>query len=270
MRTLLRSAVLGFTLCGAMTALADEPAPTKNPDPFERINRPIFRFNEQADRFVLKPVAQGYRAVTPRRVDEGISNFFNNLREPLTIMNQVLQGQFKAAASDTGRFLVNTTVGLAGFIDVAARIPLARHDEDFGQTLGVWGVKTGPYIMMPLFGPTTVRDGFGRGVDTVANPRRDVLDWEWDLGLYALDVIDSRADLIPLEGIIQGDRYLFMRDLYLQRRQFEVSNGAVQDDFLDAMDAEADSDSAAEATNPDASPEPAAPAAPLAPLEGVE
>lgn len=209
-------------------------APAKNPDPWEKFNRGVYRFNDVADRYALKPVAKGYKAVTPNLVRTGITNFFTNLRSPLVIMNDLLQGKVKQAGSDTARFVVNSTVGIVGLIDVGARINLPLHDEDFGQTLGVWGVPSGPYLMLPFMGPSSVRDGAGFGVDGVANPRRRVIDREADLILFGVDVVNSRASLLDLEDIIQGDRYLFIRDLYLQRREYAVRDGQIESDpFLD-------------------------------------
>jgi phospholipid-binding lipoprotein MlaA len=231
----------------------------KNPDPWEGFNRAIYRFNDVADRYLLKPVAKGYKAVTPEVVRTGVTNFFTNLRSPIVILNDVLQGKIKQAGGDTVRFVVNSTVGVAGLVDVAVRINLPLHDEDFGQTLGVWGVPSGPYLVLPFFGPSSVRDGVGFGVDAAANPRRYLINNEADLILLGVDVVNSRASLLDLESIIQGDRYLFIRDLYLQRREFAVKDGQVDDPFLDD-----DDPGASDQTNPG---DPAAPADPQAPQD---
>lgn len=234
------------------------PAKTgKNPDPWEGFNRAIYRFNDVADRYLLKPVAKGYKAVTPEVVRNGVTNFFSNLRSPIVIVNDVLQGKIKQAGGDTVRFVVNSTVGVAGLVDVAVRINLPLHDEDFGQTLGVWGVPSGPYLVMPFFGPSSARDAVGFGVDAVSNPRRYLINNEADLVLLGVDVVNSRASLLDLESIIQGDRYLFIRDLYLQRREFAVKDGQVDDPFLDDEDP-----GASDQTNPD---DPGAAAEPQAP-----
>lgn len=235
-------------------------APGKNPDPWEKFNRGVYRFNDVADRYALKPVAKGYKAVTPNVVRTGITNFFVNLRSPLVIMNDLLQGKVRQAGSDTARFVVNSTVGIAGLIDVGARINLPLHDEDFGQTLGVWGVPSGPYLMLPFMGPSSVRDGAGFGVDAVANPRRRLISREADLVLFGLDVVNSRASLLDLEDIIQGDRYLFIRDLYLQRREYAVRDGRVEDDpFLDDSFEDEDSETPAGDALPEPAPEAASP-----------
>lgn len=229
----------------------------KNPDPWEGFNRAIYRFNDVADRYLLKPVAKGYKAVTPEVVRTGITNFFINLRSPIVILNDVLQGKVKQAGGDTARFVVNSTVGLVGIFDVAVHINLPLHDEDFGQTLGVWGVPSGPYLVLPLFGPSSVRDAAGFGVDSVTNPRRYLIDNQTDFILLGVDVVNSRASLLDLENIVQGDRYLFIRDLYLQRREFAVKDGQVDDPFLDDEDP-----GASDQTNPA---DPAAPADSQAP-----
>lgn len=204
-----------------------------NADPWEKYNRAIFRFNDKADHYVLKPVAKGYVAITPKLMRTGITNFFTNLRSPIVILNDVLQGKVKQAGSDIARFVVNTTAGVAGFIDVAVHLKLPLHDEDFGQTLGKWGMNSGPYLMLPFWGPSTIRDTAGFVVDTFTSPRRYLLRNENDLELLAVDSVNNRASLLDLEDIVQGDRYLFIRDLYLQRRDFSAKDGRVDDPFLD-------------------------------------
>lgn len=206
----------------------------KDADPWEGFNRAIYRFNDTLDRYALRPVAKGYRKVTPQAVRTGVSNFFLNLRSPVVVLNDLLQGKVKQAGADTVRFVVNSTVGVVGVLDVATRIRLPAHDEDFGQTLGVWGLPAGPYLVMPFFGPSSVRDAAGFGVDAVSNPRRYAISNELDWVLVGVDVVNSRASLLDLEDIIQGDRYLFIRDLYLQRREYSVRDGQMESDpFLD-------------------------------------
>lgn len=243
------------------------PVSAKNPDPWEKFNRGVYSFNDRADRYLLKPVAKGYKAVTPNIVRTGITNFFINLRSPIVVLNDLLQGKVKQAGGDTVRFVVNSTVGIVGLVDVAVRLDLPLHDEDFGQTLGVWGVPSGPYFMMPFFGPSTVRDVTGFGVDAAANPRRRVISDEADWILIGVDVVNTRAALLDLEDIIQGDRYLFLRDLYLQRREYAIHDGQMESDpFLD--DAEDYED---EAAPPAESPaEPAGEAAPPAADDAAE
>jgi phospholipid-binding lipoprotein MlaA len=203
-------------------------------DPWEGFNRAIFSFNEQADKYVLKPIAQGYQWVTPDPVEDGVTNVFSNLWELTTIANDLLQFKFVQAAEDTGRFLLNTTVGLLGIFDVASHVGLEKNQEDFGQTLGAWGVSSGPYIVVPLLGPYTVRDGFGRIVDGVTTDYVANLDHVPTRNeLQGLRVIDSRAGLLEAEKLITGDRYTFIRDAYLQRRDFLVNDGPLEDSFGD-------------------------------------
>ncbi|WP_130412504.1 MlaA family lipoprotein [Fluviicoccus keumensis] len=215
----------------AFADAAPAPAPA-NPDPWQGMNRKVYAFNKSVDTWFFKPVAKGYRAVTPQLVDDSITRFFLNLEEPLHMVNNGLQGKAKASVQDLGRLVVNTATSL-GFADLASRMGLPRHDEDFGQTLGYWGVKPGPYVVLPFLGPSDIRDGASLPLDAVVNPRNLVESNSANAGLFVLDKVDFRADLIPFEKIIEGDEYLLMRDLYLQRRDFLVHDGKVKDDFLD-------------------------------------
>lgn len=232
----------------------------KNADPWEKYNRAIFSFNDRADHYVFKPMAKAYVAVTPRFVRTGLTNLFLNLRSPVVILNDVLQGKIKQAGSDTARFVTNSTVGVLGLFDVAVRLNMPLHDEDFGQTLGKWGVRSGPYFMLPFMGPSTVRDTAGWGVDIVSHPRRYLLEPVVDWSLVGLELLGTRASLLDLEEIVQGDRYLFIRDLYLQRREFSVKDGQVEDTFMDDADADVDagSDGDAPQDNPASATEPPA------------
>lgn len=214
-------------------ALAEE----KNPDPLESWNRKVFAFNDWADHYVMRPVATGYTRVTPDPVERGISRMFSNLGEVSNVVNALLQGKFSYAASSTGRFLVNSTVGLAGFFDVASHMELAKSDgEDFGQTLGHWGVPSGPYLVLPLLGSSTLRDAPALAVDLHTNPAYYIEDNAVRLGVAGLWAISSRADLLAAESLVSGDRYLFIRDVYLQRREYLVRDGEIEDDFGDFDD----------------------------------
>lgn len=215
---------------GAVTpALAESP---EDNDPFEGVNRAIFAFNEQADRFLLKPIAQGYRFVTPDPVEDSLGRVFDNVGEVVTIANDLFQGKFGQAANDTGRFLVNTTFGVVGIFDVASTMGLDKNEkEDFGQTLGAWGVKSGPYIMLPLLGPSTLRDGPARLVDGYMNPINTVDDVPTRNTIYGTEVVVRRGQLLKAEELISGDKYSFIRDAYLQRRAFMINDGVVEDDF---------------------------------------
>ncbi|CCK75966.1 VacJ-like lipoprotein [Oleispira antarctica RB-8] len=207
-------------------------------DPWQGFNRSVFEFNETLDMYVAKPVAQGYQAVTPQFVDTGVSNFFSNLEDVLIVLNDVFQLKPVQALSDTGRFLINSTIGLFGFFDVASHIGLMKHDEDLGQTLGYWGVGAGPYIMLPVLGPSNVRDTFGLAGDSLSGfGYTEVTDTlAQQSGLWLLRNIDVRADLIASEGLITGDRYTFFRSFYMQRRDYLVRDGVVEDEFGDDFD----------------------------------
>jgi phospholipid-binding lipoprotein MlaA len=210
-------------------------------DPWEDWNRDVFAFNETLDQYALKPVAQAYRNVAPLFVDDMVTNVFSNLGEPFVVINDLAQGKFLQALSDTGRFLVNSTVGLLGVFDVASHIGLAKHSEDFGQTLGYWGVPSGPYLMLPVLGPSTIRDAGGFAVDTFvllgADPKvHTIEDSRAYYGTVYAQYLDVRADLIPAEGIISGDRYSFIRSLFLQRREFLINDGQISTDSDDGFD----------------------------------
>lgn len=203
-----------------------------NPDPWESFNRRVFAFNDFADRYFLKPVAKGYDKVMPQFLEDGIHNVFVNLSGVSDILNSLLQAKFKNTAVSGGRLVLNSTVGLFGFFDVASKVGWQRNEEDFGQTLGYWGVKPGPYIVLPLLGPRTVRDGFGNIADVYSDPLPYVVeDVPTRNQLYGLRIVDGRAQLLKAEELVSGDRYIFMRDAYLQRRQFLINDGVVQDTF---------------------------------------
>ncbi|MCG8317651.1 MAG: VacJ family lipoprotein [Pseudomonadales bacterium] len=208
-------------------------------DPFESVNRITFTFNDYIDRYFFKPVAKGYKKVAPDFVEVGMLNFFDNLGEPLNILHGVLQGKLADAGNDSLRLVVNSTVGILGFIDIGSRIGLEKHDEDLGQTLGAWGVESGPYLMLPFFGPSTVRDAFAKIPDNYLSARNQWVDHErtrWEL--FFADAIVTRADLLDKEQLMAGDRYSFIRDAYLQNREFKVKDGetdasSLDDDFDD-------------------------------------
>jgi phospholipid-binding lipoprotein MlaA len=209
-------------------------------DPWERMNRSIFEFNEGLDKYVAKPVALGYQAVTPQIIDTGITNFFSNLEDVLIVVNDIFQLKPIQAASDTARFVVNSTVGLFGFFDVASHIGLPKHNEDLGQTLGYWGVSEGPYLMLPILGPSNLRDSFGLAGDSFSGLSYTDIAYTsaQTVGLITLKNVDLRADLIASEGLITGERYTFLRSFYQQRRAYLVNDGASADDFEDDFDDE--------------------------------
>lgn len=198
-------------------------------DPWEGYNRAMYGFNDAVDRAVLKPVARGYDAAAPLPVRVGVGNFFGNLGDAWTGVNNLLQGKVGDGVSDFGRVLVNSTAGILGFFDVATPIGLERHDEDFGQTLGKWGVGDGPYFVLPLFGPRTLRDAAGFGIDTLVDPvgHRDE-QVALRNSLMGLRLVHLRAELLPAEQVIDQaatDRYAYLRDAYLQRRLSLIHDG---------------------------------------------
>jgi|TARA_B100001939_G_scaffold198880_1_gene170987 phospholipid-binding lipoprotein MlaA len=205
-------------------------------DPFENINRKTFEFNENLDEKILKPTAKFYSKFPPR-IKNGITNFFNNLEEVDTCVNQLLQGKPKKSANDLTRFLINSTVGLGGFIDVASTMGLERHEEDFGQTLAVWGVGEGPYIMLPGLGPSTLRDTFSKPVSSFLSVTFHMTETDVNIALKSIDAIETRERLLDVESLLSGDKYAFVKDAYIQSIKYEVKDGIdVQDDFVDDMD----------------------------------
>ncbi len=210
------------------TARAQEE---NNVDPWESLNRKIFVFNDVSDRYVLKPLARTYQFLVPQFIDNGISNMFDNLGEVVTFLNDILQFKPKEAAVSSGRLLINSTVGLFGFFEVAGKIGLQRNKEDFGQTFARWGVSSGPYLVLPLLGPSTVRDAVGLIPDTYAHPSMYANDTGFRNTSYVVDKIDARADLLKAEEAIFGDRYTFIKDAYLQHREYLIMDGEVEDDF---------------------------------------
>lgn len=227
--------LLMILLLQIVSGCATAPAEEANVDPFEGANRAVFVFNDGLDKMILAPVARGYNWVTPGFVQTGVRNFFANLYDLNGAVNAVLQGRFTKMAENTGRFLVNSTVGMFGFIDIASEMGIDPYRTDFGHTLATWGFRSGPYLMVPFFGPRTVRSGTGTMFDTVAS-----LQWQLDTTsrnlLFALEVVDNRASLSAAEDLITGDRYIFVRDAYLQQREYFVTGGAVVDTFSDFED----------------------------------
>ena len=206
-------------------------------DPFEEINRKIWTFNEYLDDNIAKPTAEIYTTITPNFIEIGITNFFRNINELDNTANQLLQGKPVYAMNDFARFIINTSVGILGFIDIASKLGLERHDEDFGQTLGAWGVSKGPFLMIPLYGPSTPRSLAGRSVSSVLTGTFAIEETDVRIGITALDALETRARYLEVETLIVGDRYSFIRDSYMQYLDFESSDGQDQaDDFVDDMD----------------------------------
>ena len=197
-------------------------------DPLEYVNRGVYQFNQKADQYVLEPVAKGYQYVTPEVVDKGITNFFSNLDDVVVFVNDVLQLKFNQALSDGGRVLVNTTVGVLGFIDVATDMGMPKNNEDFGQTLGAYGVGTGPYVVLPILGSSTLRDAAGIFADTFVDPIQQIDDSDARWSVIALKGVDTRADLIQTKKIVDQaslDPYEFERSAYFQRRNYLIHDG---------------------------------------------
>jgi phospholipid-binding lipoprotein MlaA len=210
----------------------EQPEASQSSDPWEGFNRSMFNFNMKADRYLLKPLAKAYVKVTPGFFRRGVNNVLSNVMEIPSALNGVLQGNFKGAAQDTGRLLVNTTLGLGGVMDVAQHMGLkAREGEDFGQTLAVWGVESGPYVVLPFLGPSTLRDSLATPVDWYADPKTYIDHVPTRNTVRGASLLNTRANLFPIEKSITGDKYIFMRDAYLQNRDFLIKNGEVEDSF---------------------------------------
>ncbi|HYE52438.1 MAG TPA: VacJ family lipoprotein [Azospirillaceae bacterium] len=234
--------ILGACLLAPLQGASAQEAPALSrdsaDDPLEPINRGIFWFNEALDVILIRPAAEVYRAVLPTPVQTGIRNVLQNLRSPLTIANQALQGDWKGAEVATGRFLINSTVGLGGIIDVAAKHGLPYEYESFDQTLAVWGVPSGPYLVLPLIGPSTVRDAAGFGVEFLADPAGHVAEghhWETEFTYTraGTSVLDARAGYIEVIDDLRKnsvDYYAAMRSLYRQRHEGWTRDGAAADD----------------------------------------
>ena len=208
-------------------------------DPLEGLNRATYTFNDAVDEAVLKPVAKGYQFVTPGFFRAGVTNLFMNVGEVATALNNLLQGKGGDAASDAGRFLVNSTLGVLGLFDVATPMGLERHNADFGQTLGKWGVGSGPFLMIPLMGPSTVRDAASRPVDGYAGYFRYMDHMPTRNVTFGLEIIDLRANLLGASSTLDTaalDKYQFIRDAYLQRRLRSIYDGKVPQEKLDKLE----------------------------------
>lgn len=255
---LLRLPLLALALAATLTGCATVPEASRDTrDPLERVNRSVYAFNDGLDKAVLRPAARGYKAVVPQPVQIGIGNFFANAKYPVTLVNNLLQGKFKAAVSDTARFTLNTTLGLGGILDPATAVGLDVNDEDFGQTLGKWGVPPGPYLVLPLLGPYTLRDGIGSLADDFAEPRAYLEDDSTRWTLWAADRFERRVRLLDADALLDraGDPYTFVRSAYLQRREFLVRDGDVPAEDLELeMESEPEEDDAGD--TPDNAPEP--------------
>jgi phospholipid-binding lipoprotein MlaA len=188
----------------------------------------VYKFNDVVDRATLKPVARGYQKITTQWMRTGVSNFFGNLGEPWTIVNELFQGKPKYMGQQTGRFLINTTLGIGGLFDVASKMNLLERHEDFGQTLAVWGTPSGPYLMLPLLGPSSIRDGLGKIPDYFGHPLKYAsIRWKTKTALDVLDVVNARERLLSIEGTLDKayDKYGVIRDVWVQQREYQIYDG---------------------------------------------
>ncbi|QNA87377.1 VacJ family lipoprotein [Massilia sp. Dwa41.01b] len=246
----------GLALALAAGALLAGCASPNNPrDPLEKFNRATFAFNDTVDRVALKPAATAYKKVLPGFVQTGVGNFFGNLSDAWSGVNNLLQGKGEAGMTDLTRFTLNSTFGIAGILDIASEAGLQKHNEDFGQTLGVWGVPSGPYLMLPLLGPSTIRDTAALPADMWADPWSHKTPVNWRNVGTGVRAVDQRASVLEASNLFEEaalDRYEFIRDGYLQRRESRVFDGDSEraDEAKDARDAtQAKDDAAADAAD---------------------
>lgn len=225
--------VLLFSLLLPASPWAQEVERTSDVDPWEPVNRKIYAFNDTLDRWLLRPVAEGYKFVMPDAAERGVTNFIANIYEFNSFFNSLLQGEFVGATHAGGRFVVNSTLGLLGIFDVATPMGITPFRADFGQTLYVWGVDAGPYVMLPVFGPRTVRSAVGYFTDTYTSIPYLINEQTWAWTFWTVEVIDYRARILDAEDLMTGDRYVFLRNAYLQRREAFDTRGEVEDTFSD-------------------------------------
>jgi len=223
--------VVVFFFSGCTTLKqSDDPTRQISSDPFRGFNKRSNAFNNGLDKIIVKPVAQAYHSTVPDPVEKSVGNFFSNLSEPFNIVNNILQGKIDGVLGSSYRFIVNSTVGVFGLFDVAKEYDVALQQEDFGQTLASWGVKPGPYLVIPFLGPTNLRDGVGRVIDTsLLYPNREITDsTKAQLGLFVLNIVDSRARLLPLDDVLdnQLNPYLFLKDAYDSNRLSDIYDGS--------------------------------------------
>lgn len=235
MRTKIIVSIAGLLTLSLLSGCASQA----NRDPLESLNRGVYKFNDVADKAIIKPVATAYKAVAPTPIRKGINNFFSNLASVSTVVNDLLQFKFANAFTDAGRFVINSTFGIAGIFDVASMDKIAIHKEDFGQTLGYWGVSNGAYLVLPILGPSSVRDLTGLAFDTTLTDPITYLHNINKTSLYyqirAVQFLDKRTNLLTATDLVDEaslDPYAFMRDAYLQRRASLVQDGLVPQDLI--------------------------------------
>ena len=252
-------------LCGALCLFALLPAcatlpagATQDPrDPLERINRTTFKFDDALAHKVALPIARGYQKVTPKPIRQGIANVFENAHTPVVMVNDLLQAKFAAFGLETSRLLLNTTVGLGGLLDPATQLGLPKEDNDFGRTLGTWGLHPGPYLVLPLLGPSDFRDGFAKLVDQFAEPQNYIGNNRVRYAIYPVEIVNTFSEsLLPTYQLLDQqnafDRYAFARNAYLQQRNFLIhgDNGKVDQEELDLQKSAQDDSAPAPAPAP--------------------
>jgi phospholipid-binding lipoprotein MlaA len=266
MKTTLRTRIKSVTVAVMAAGLLAGCATSGNPkDPIEGFNRAMFAFNEGLDSAIVKPVATGYEAVLPSPIRTGVTNFFSNIEDVFIGVNNLLQGKVPEAFSDLGRVVINTTIGLLGVLDMASDAGLEKHDEDFGQTFGRWGVGNGAYVVIPVFGPRTARDTVGLILDSAVDPVGDHKPKGTRNAALVLRVVNKRANLLAADKVVEEaalDKYSYMRDAYLQRRRNLIHDGNPPRDLEASADEATDRPLSAEAETP----EPRAELAPVAPV----
>ena len=240
---------------GCATLPSGKPDPR---DPWERFNRATFKFNDALDRAIARPVAKAYVKVMPRVIRTGVSNALSNLDTVPTIINDTLQGKFRMAGHDSARFLLNSTLGLGGLFDPASAAGLEYNEEDLGQTLGKWGIESGPYIVLPILGPSNVRDAFSRAADSYLEPVYYLEDDSTRYYIRLIDLLDQRAGLLELDSQLERsyDRYAFVRNAWMQRREYQVKDGNVEDQSLELEEEFKDDPEPAPETPPTDTPPP--------------
>ena len=229
----MRQGVIGV---GLLLAGLLGPAGHANEDPWESFNRSIYSFNNTADAYVIKPVAQGYAYLMPEIGRKGVNNFFNNLLDVNGALNGFLQGRVDRGLENVGRVIINSTVGIFGLFDVATALGVPQYQTDFGHTLSIWGVPQGPFVMVPFLGPRTVRSSVGTAFDAYASPLGQMGNSDPAWGLRVFNLVDLRAGLLGADELLSGDQYIFLRDAYLQQRRLQTSDGQLVDDFSEFDD----------------------------------
>jgi phospholipid-binding lipoprotein MlaA len=236
MQSNMQSKLTQAFITGALVLMVSGCATQANKDPLEGVNRGVYKFNDVTDKVIFKPVATGYKAITPTPVRKGVNNFFNNLGSITTVLNDILQFKFAHAFKDAGRFVINSTFGIAGLIDVAGMDNIPNHKEDFGQTLGYWGAGNGAYLVLPILGPNSVRDTTGLVFDTFTTDPIQVVHRQGNIAasnwLRAAQFVDKRTELLDAKDLVDDaslDPYAFARDAYLQRRDSLIADGVVSD-----------------------------------------